>query len=478
MKLAHPLGVEIEDRVQGQWYPYGVGIDVHKLMLWACVLRPDYRKSKQDRHICKFSCDADGFALLHKWLNGLVPSEHRRFLIESTSTYHFPVLWELSDWVPIVINPKLVGGSKRKTDRWDAQKLAHHCLAGTFPAYVLPTVEELGWRTMFRRYVKIQRAVQRNVSALRSRLTMFGVNSYGPANSDRGWRIFRSLAGGRIPSPCSIRVDAFDHLVGYATHLHRIPQSVLAVNLEQVQEVEELRAQAQRVWESLLESVDGRGLRLLRTVPHIHDHAAVCFLAEVGRRPGRRFSSLPRIVAYAGFDPSKRVSADTVTSYLPTAGSVHLRRVFKQVAQGVLQARGCLGDYGQRVMSAHGKKGWMAGVNAVGRRLIRYCAAVLRYDHPFVEGETHGETERQEAQQRWRRQGGGCPASVEFVSPVREDGGQSAVTLWDRAEAFAFDGGVAEGSVGDDSCGGIGFGWQGGLGSGSGLVECAGEGGA
>src|SRR5579883_1911573 len=88
MKLSFPLGVENRDTVSGKWRPFGVGIDVHKEMLWACVLCPEYAASKQHRSLCKFATDRCGLQDLHKWLNSQVPPEHRAFLIESTSTYH------------------------------------------------------------------------------------------------------------------------------------------------------------------------------------------------------------------------------------------------------------------------------------------------------------------------------------------------------------------------------------------------------
>jgi hypothetical protein len=143
MKLRHPFGLDFTSEETSTWFPFGVGIDVHKDMLWACVLCPDYGKGTQRKSICKFSCDPDGLADMRRWLNYLVPPGHRRFLIESTSTYHFPVIWALSDWIPTIINPKLVGSAKRKTDRWDAQQLAHHSLAGRATIWALSAAKAL-----------------------------------------------------------------------------------------------------------------------------------------------------------------------------------------------------------------------------------------------------------------------------------------------------------------------------------------------
>jgi len=134
--LHHPTGQTMTDEVDGKWFPYGAGVDCHRDMVWACVLRPIYQTGRQHRDVAKFDTTPIGLKCLREWLEDRVPLGHRRVLMESTSTYHFPVLWALADWVRIVINPMLVGSAKRKTDRWDAQALAHYCMAGTFAPYV------------------------------------------------------------------------------------------------------------------------------------------------------------------------------------------------------------------------------------------------------------------------------------------------------------------------------------------------------
>jgi hypothetical protein len=58
MKLAYPLDVEDVGQIPGKWFPFGVGIDCHKAMVWACVLQPDYRTNTQQRTRAKFGTDA------------------------------------------------------------------------------------------------------------------------------------------------------------------------------------------------------------------------------------------------------------------------------------------------------------------------------------------------------------------------------------------------------------------------------------
>ena len=49
MKLRFPTELTISDEVAGKWYPYGVGIDCHRDMIWACVLQPVYDSGTQKR---------------------------------------------------------------------------------------------------------------------------------------------------------------------------------------------------------------------------------------------------------------------------------------------------------------------------------------------------------------------------------------------------------------------------------------------
>src|SRR5947209_18751133 len=174
--LHFPCGQVEYDTLPGRWRTHGVGIDCHRHMVWACVLVPEYGQRQLQRHLIKFETTPAGLAALRQWLTALVPPEARTFVIESTSTYHYPVLLALAEWTPVVINPMLAGAAKRKTDRWDAQQLAYHCLCGTFQPYIPPTEQERVLRTLLRRRQKVQRAATRLSNGILSRLCMFGIN--------------------------------------------------------------------------------------------------------------------------------------------------------------------------------------------------------------------------------------------------------------------------------------------------------------
>jgi transposase len=447
-KLRFPTGLSYSDEVGGKWFPYGVGIDCHKDMVWVCVLQPVYDSGRQKRELCKFSTSQDGLKLMREWLEERVPTDHRRVLVESTSTYHYPVILALPNWRPTVINPMLVGSAKRKTDRWDAQTLAHHSMAGTFPEYVLPTVPERGLRMAYRRWIKIGQAIVRATNALRSRMTMFGVNFPFNPNTNIGWEIMRSMCCG-IPAPHRyLRSAALWTATDFDAMVRALPSVIVKVNALQLAEVTALRAQRVDALLACLEAAPDGSIQRLMTVPFIKEPAALCFLSEIGFDPRRRFHNVKAIVSYAGFDPSKRVSADSVTSHLPTAGSRFLKHTILQVAGGALMSKSALAGYGQAVAQRVGKRGWHAGRNAVGRKLVRWLAAVHFSGTPFMEGYSHG------CKNAW-----GAIDDAITGDPFGTDGGLPAVADWDGPESQAPAWDWCEGTVGDAPCGDSWEGW-------------------
>lgn len=433
MKLRFPVEQPKEDESEGQWRPFGVGIDVHKEMVWACVLAAEFSQKQQKRYVCKFETSLSGLNNMRLWLENLVPREEQHFLLEATSTYHFPVMLALPGWIPTVINPKTVGSAKRKTDRWDAQKLAHHDMMGTFPPYILPTENEQALRIIMRRLIKVKRTISRNTQAIKSRLCYYGVTGYGSTDTKIGEEIFTALALGRDPPDHRNDPDTRLQLEGLVQLSRRIPHCVRRINHEQLVEIAALRRQWEDLWVIANETVEPRCLMLLRTVPHVNDTTILTFCSEVGYRPLRRFASIRSIVAYAGFDPSKRVSADSVTSFLPGVGNKFLRRTFLQAASGAVLAKNSeLARYGQSIIARYGKKGWFAGVNAVGRKLVRYCASVLINNTPFTEGLWHGKAEGQRVLSRIS--GTVIDPDPGFTAPACWDGSITPETGWEECE--------------------------------------------
>jgi len=219
---------------------------------------------------------------------------------------------------------------------------------------------------------------------------MFGINAEFNINTKRGWAIFSDACRGIVRPPEELSSRGAAGLAPLSGFINALPLLVRETNDRQLVGVEAMRAERVAVFLRTVSAVTGGELELLETVPFVRPVLALCFLSEVGLDPRRRFNGLRSIVAYSGFDPSKRVSADKVTSHLPTRGARHMRRAFLQAAASAMMNEGPLQDYGRSVADRTGKFGWRSGRNAVGRKLVRWCSAVLLSRKPFSLEIEHG----------------------------------------------------------------------------------------
>ena len=128
---------------------YGVGIDTHKDFIQVCVLVRQGNAIK--RYESEYATAWASMVSAGEWARNVikeksVPSiepELLHYSIESTSTYHLPVL-KAFQGKPSVVNPVLAGSTKRKTDVLDARLLSYQNLTGLWPEsfVVSPEVQE------------------------------------------------------------------------------------------------------------------------------------------------------------------------------------------------------------------------------------------------------------------------------------------------------------------------------------------------
>lgn len=124
---------------------YGIGIDCHSKFIQVCVL------AKQDLHVYahqkEFGTDWDSLISAKDWCIRVLQEKSDpvpdlslpiHYCIESTSTYHQPILLAFGG-TPSIVNPTLAGATKRKTDVLDAQLLATHDLIGVWRESYIPS---------------------------------------------------------------------------------------------------------------------------------------------------------------------------------------------------------------------------------------------------------------------------------------------------------------------------------------------------
>ena len=101
----------------------GVGIDCHSKFLQISVIVKAGKEFKKYQHT--FPTDPKSIDAARKWVidtiekNSVPPitvkADTLSYSIESTSTYHLPVVQRWGG-IPEIVNPKLAGSSHRKTD--------------------------------------------------------------------------------------------------------------------------------------------------------------------------------------------------------------------------------------------------------------------------------------------------------------------------------------------------------------------------
>jgi len=145
-----------EEILDSSWKIWSIGFDVHLRTVFVAVLVPDYKENKIQKFICKYETDYLSLQEMKKWLLGLKKKYgNREFVIESTSTYHRPIVHALDgEFDPIIINPAHAGNSKKKADIFDAALLAYHGLTGIWEKSFIPSDIQHDLTIVSRRFIK------------------------------------------------------------------------------------------------------------------------------------------------------------------------------------------------------------------------------------------------------------------------------------------------------------------------------------
>ena len=356
---------------------YGIGIDCHSRFLEIIVLVK--RGSDYFEYCREVNTSWNSIKEAHEWalhvLNTCaVPpvrlSSPLHYCIESTSTYHLPVLlaWEGS---PCVVNPSLAGASKRKTDKLDARLLATHDLTGIWrPFYVISSdVQDL--RVLIGQRDYYSRSATRIGNRINSTILKFGY-TLGREGSVVNNEVVRNAVENLIsdnPLPVSQGLPP-----------DRIPSSTRSVLREDYKQFDDF---SQRISEysRLIRNkayemdwpirngklISGRELiPILMTAPGVGERTAITWLANIV--DPTRFPNQKAVAAYCSLDPSLKISAQKVTSTKKRKGNKALHSALCMSASIIISYHSeFLGRWGYRIYQQTGK--WKKATNAVTRRL-------------------------------------------------------------------------------------------------------------
>lgn len=364
-------GIEVQ-----QTKSYGIGIGCHSRFIQVSVYVKRDLKYFEYRH--EFATDWDSLIQAKDWCievlltcSSPVPDLSDlpfHYCIESTSTYHMPILlaWE---GMPSIVNPTIAGASKRKTDVLDAKMLALHDLTGIWPQSYLPSADVKELRVLIS---ERNRFIQEATSAgnrINNILVRFGL-TIGREGSVVKNRNVRSIIEDQI-SPDPSRMDG---LCPFG-----IPSDVRSILRDEYRKYDLCQLHADKLmelirkkvlsmeWETSNDSLSGTEmLRILTSAPQIGEVTAITWLAHI--ITPRRFPNSKSVSAYCGLDPSLKVSAKHVTSTVKRGGCKELHKALTSSADRLIRSHTeMFGKWGYNLYLQTGK--WKKAANAVARKL-------------------------------------------------------------------------------------------------------------
>lgn len=370
--------------------PVGVGIDCHSRFIQVC-LYVQTPSAEYLRYEETFLTTWDQLQAGARWARAIIEAAGQRvpngglaYTLESTGCYHLPVCLAWGG-TPSVVNPTLAAPTRRKTDVLDARLLAYHALTGLWaPSYLAPRELQTLRLLLMRRRRQMQRATQA-LNRLNNLLLRFGhtLGSQGPLNRADIRPVVEDLAAGRAlePRPGLSPIPLPPLAAELAVECYAEYDVARKLATETVKQARHYAASL--TFHTEAGELSGKDmLKLLETCPGVGQVTALVWLAQVG--DWRRFPNAKATAAYAGCDPSLKVSAGHVTSQNRRRGNEVLHTTLVQAAQYLVRTgREPLGQWGRRMWLSRGKGGWPRAVGAVARRLAVALYWVMRRGEAF-----------------------------------------------------------------------------------------------
>lgn len=357
--------------------PYSVGVDCHSKFLQISVFVK--REEKYYEYRKEFGTDYKEIKAAKSWIVNVVEThsipkiivdpEEFHYTIESTSTFHIPVV-NIWSGKPSIVNPTLTGNSRRKTDVLDARMLASYDLTGLWRTSYIPSRDVWELRSLINESDYYHELAVKTANRIGNILLKFSVtvaNKGSIASKPELRAAIEDLVSESpkfphddicpFPIPADTKVllrnafEQFDSFSDASNQYHNIA-------------IEKAKSM---FWETANTELPGTEmLNLLTSAPGVGMKTALIWLANI--ITVRRFPNEKALAAYAGLDPSLKTSAKHVTSTVKRGGNKQLHSSLCYAASGLMNKRTePLGQWGYNIYASTGK--WKKGTNAVGRKL-------------------------------------------------------------------------------------------------------------
>lgn len=368
---------------------YGLGIDTHRkfisVTLIACS-NLQYIRFQQD-----FPTTSDGILQAKEWALDLIykycippvtDDEPLHYCIESTATFHYPIL-KLWGGKPSVVNPVLAKAGRRKTDSIDSSALASADLTNYWKTSYVPDEDINELRVMVNErdyYSRLSTKINNRIS---NTLTRFGYTISREGSITLNVKI-RNIVTNLI---------AEEPIIPDSFHLEPIPEVTRAMLREDYLLFDQFSKRSDEYKEKMIAKATsmtwetGEGLisgtdmiNMLCTAPQVGKITAVVWLANIVTP--LRFPNAKALAAYCGLDPSVKTSAGKKTSDKKRGGNIVLHKTLCSCANRLLSHPSeMFGRWGNSLV----KKGTSRNRarNAVARKLAVALYYMMLYSKAF-----------------------------------------------------------------------------------------------
>lgn len=410
-----------------------VGIDCHRDSYHVYFLALDSDTKDIREHYCKFGVGLSDLDLLVAFLKDSERQAGRSIeliILESTGSYSRSLFELLAvSWPTCMINPLEFSKYGRKTDKFDAKKMALLALQGLFTKSFLTTDEEEQLKILSRSAVRSRNCLTAENNSLASILIHLGFGiTRGEAAislmSASGREIMNYLLHGEkrdSPRHCAeaakyynpvyiqdkgerakMRLEKFNALVQGLEPVKKLTdqtREMIANRWSMMQAHEQTYEKFLLLMEKTLPYYQGemlngwQAVELLDSVPSINVKSGMFLICEIGLRIKERFGDAhengdKRFVSYCGVSPQTQYSADKQTSTRKAvAGNHHVRSLLVECAQSLAKSNHPLGE---RVRAIERRNGGIKSgsakklaVVAGARQLALACYWVLITGKPF-----------------------------------------------------------------------------------------------
>lgn len=252
------------------------------------------------------------------------------------------------------LKTRAIAEARIKTDKIDAQTLAHLLRANLLPESYVPDADTRCLRHIVRHratLVKVQTSLKNQIHAL---LAQTGIqHAYTDLFGKAGKQFLEQLELGEVRSLA---------LHNYLDVLDLIQTKIKETN------------------RFMSDWVKGRkDVELLESMPGVGTYSAVLILGEIGNID--RFRNDKKLCSYAGVVPSVYQSGNTHRyGHITKAGSAWLRWVLVQAVLSAIQKPNILQRFYQRIAKKRGKK---IAVIATARKMLCYIYQMLKWEVSF-----------------------------------------------------------------------------------------------